>query len=132
MRGLRRILGDRVSGGVIVVALAYTLLLQGLLGAYARTALAAPDAEGLAAFCYSLGLPDGDPAPLESLAHDCCSLLCKAACAAPAALAGGDLGAAFAAAAPLSPGRGMQAERLSPRALGLLRSARGPPAFSRA
>lgn len=130
MRGLRRIFGDRVSGGVIVVALAYTLLLQGLLGAYARTALAAPGDEGPAAFCYSLAAPDGEPAPLASLAHDCCGLLCKTACAAPAALAGGDLGAAFAAAAPLAPGRGAQPDALSPPALELLRSARAPPAFS--
>ncbi len=87
MRIFRRVLGDRLSGGVIAALTAYALLLQGLLSAYAAGAAAAQVRAGPAlVICSSIGAveigPERPGGPAEkSPAHACCIGFCSAGCA---------------------------------------------------
>jgi hypothetical protein len=131
MDRMRRMFRDRLAGSVLAAAIAYALLLQGLIGTYAQAAMAAAEAGPAMVICSHAGAADtGGGHPLEDLAHDCCAAACQAACAIGPALASGcDLGPAFTAL-PSSPWWPRPEDGKPPRFLGLIREARGPPLFS--
>ena len=111
--------------------LAYMLLLQGAVSAYAKSSMAADQLGPGFIICA----PSGDDYsqvehPLAGFAHDCCSTLCQLACATgPAAVPVNDL------AAPrllqLEPVRPEPVAAATSRSeLGLISDARAPPLFS--
>lgn len=60
--------------------IAYVLMLQGLVSAYAQTAMAASVNDPAFVICSPLGTADEHPDhPLKDLARDCCSTLCQVA-----------------------------------------------------
>lgn len=132
---MRRILGDRLTAGFLAAVVAYMMLLQGLVSAFAQGALAAPQPGSTFVICSLTGAVPGtegtvgDPL-LERAAHHCCAALCHAAASHSPILPVIDLGPAFISAAdtPLHFQVGHSIRQ--PSILGLLPEARAPPFIS--
>ncbi|WP_163269274.1 hypothetical protein [Chelativorans alearense] len=132
---MRCMLGDRLRGGVLAALIAYVMLLQGLVSAFAQGALAAPQPGSTFVICSLTGAVPGTEGtvgdgPLERAAHHCCAALCHAAASHSPALPTADLGPAFVPEAGTPPH--LPALEVSPRpsALGLSCEARAPPLHS--
>lgn len=134
MRRIRHILGDRSKGGLLLAFLAHALLLQGLLGAFAHGAMAAAAAGPGIVICSPSGMADGGRTDDGGLAHldlgdACCTVLCRAACAAGPALLAGEIGPMGLAARGHAPA-GIDEQARYPRPAGLIADPRGPPPLS--
>jgi hypothetical protein len=92
MKTMRLIMRDRLWSGAIAAALAYLLVLQGLLAGMAQGAMAAASAGPLPVICTSHGVIAADSSPEGESPGDAflrlhCATLCQlAAGAAPAVL----------------------------------------------
>ncbi|MCT7373712.1 hypothetical protein [Chelativorans salis] len=135
MRTMRGMLGDRLRGGILAALVAYVMLLQGLVSAFAQGALAAPQPGSTFIICSLTGAAPGTEGtvggdPLERAAHHCCAALCHAAASHSPALPTADLGPAFAPEGPTP--LHFTAPEIPPRpdALGLSSEARAPPLLS--
>ncbi len=132
MQTLRNIKQDRVTAWLVAGLLAYMLLLQGNVSAFAKASMAA-DAAGPVFIICAPGGEDYSQAthPLAGLAHDCCSSVCQLACSiGPAAL---PVAEQFAPTLPLLAPKRAKPTFLgnAPGELGLTSDARAPPSFSR-
>lgn len=92
MHSMRELLKDRLLTWSMAATIVLAMLLQGLVAANARTVMAADGTSPAYVLCSPTAIADpGDNHPLKDLARDCCSTLCKLACAggtlaAPAAI----------------------------------------------
>lgn len=131
---MRRILGDRLSGGIFAALVAYVLAVQGLLSAFAQGALAAPRPDTGFVICSLAGgvsaRPDRSHLPLERAAHHCCAALCHAAAAHSPALPAADAAPAFLSREGGKPQAFSPHVPLLPAVLGLAAEARAPPFLS--
>lgn len=128
MQGFRDIRRDRLSAWLLTGLLAYVLLFQGLVSAYAKAAMAADAAGPQFVICSPLGTAgEADAHPFENLAKDCCPHLCQAMCGAGAWLPGPSAEpAAFTLSSQLNWSCNA-APRAPPSETGLVIGARGPP-----
>lgn len=110
--------------------LAYMLLFQGAVSAYARSSMAADQLGSGIIICAPGGSDPQIGHPLAGLAHDCCSSLCQLACSiGPAAAPVSDL--IIPGLLPLDLAHPqLIITRTAPNELGLSRDARAPPPFS--
>ena len=118
---------QRPSHRLLAVVLAYGLLLQGLLGAFAHGALAATAAEPGLAICSGAADGPGDQ-PLRDLADACCATACQSTCGT--ALPPGGASAPAMATAPADGVAAVDGPPWHPASLGLRRDARAPPALA--
>ena len=118
-------------GWVTAGLVAYFMLVQGLLTAYAKGVMAADPLDPGFIICSPLETADRSAGhPLEDLVVDCCSSICQAACAiGPVAASSAE---AMPAAPVLRPHAWFRhaAPRAPPSEIGLASDARAPPAFS--
>jgi len=134
MRVLRRLLADRLCGGLVVAIVGYTLLFQGIVVATAHGAMAngapAPDFVLCSQHRVAAG---GDTSGRGRLPvgadRSCCNGLCQAACSVGAAIA--PVAPCFEAPEPVR--ASVHATRAGvsnhPPSLGLTPEARAPPAI---
>jgi hypothetical protein len=131
---MRHIMGDRLTGGLLAALVAYVMLLQGLVSAFAQGALAAPQPGSTFVICSLTGAVPGAEGttddPLERAAHHCCAALCHAAAAQSPILPAIDLGPAFEPQTEALSHFPTFQEQLRPSVAGLLPEARAPPFFS--
>lgn len=132
---MRHILGDRLTAGLLAALVAYVMLLQGLVSAFAQGALAAPQPGSTFVICSLTGAVPGtegpvDDSPLERAAHQCCAALCHAAASHAPILPTVDLGPAFEPEAEARPHFPTHDVSPRPSPSGLLPEARAPPLFS--
>jgi hypothetical protein len=96
---MRRIMGDRLTGGLLAALVAYVMLLQGLVSAFAQGAFAAPQLRSTFVICSLTGAVPGTEGttddPLERAAHHFCAALCQTAASHSPILPTADLGPAF-------------------------------------
>jgi len=135
MRSMRRILADRLAAGLLAAVVAYVMLLQGLVSAYAQGALAGSQPGSAFVICSPTGaIPGTDDTPgdtpLERAAHDCCAALCQAASSHSPILPAIDLGPAFVSEAHTRLHFQNKHSVRPPSILGLLPEARAPPFIS--
>lgn len=89
-------MADRGLGGAIVSLIAYLVVLQGLLGAVADGAMAAPAAVPGGVLCSGGFAPtDPDDTGRDADHATCCMALCRAACLSGACLPGDGSASAF-------------------------------------
>lgn len=136
MKALRRILGDRVSGGVVAALAGYFLLLQAFVAAFTCGMTVPVEAGPRFVLCQPSQMEAGAASADEDhsgFVHECPCVVCHAGDQAllVALAPGADLGPAYTlelrtatnandeAFAPVDPGR-----------LGLAPAPRGPPAVS--
>lgn len=82
MHSMRELLKDRLLTWSMAATIVLAMLLQGIVAANARTAMAADGTSPAYVLCSPTAIADpGDDHPLKDLARDCCSTLCKLACA---------------------------------------------------
>jgi hypothetical protein len=131
MQALRNMKQDRVTAWLVAGLLAYLLLLQGTVSAFAKAAMAADSAGPAFIICAPSGEDYSEGThPLAEFAHDCCSSVCQLACSVgPAALPVAEL---LAPTLPLlAPLRAKPAVHgNAPGELGLTSDARAPPSSS--
>lgn len=134
MKSMRHILGDRLTAGILTALVAYVMLLQGLVSAYAQGALTGSQPGSTFVICSLTGAVPGTEdyvdEPLERAAHQCCAALCHAAASFAPILPPADPGPAFIAEA--GPRLYFPTRHAPPRPsiLGLLPEARAPPPIS--
>lgn len=78
MDSMRKLIWQELKTALLAVGVVYVLLSQGLISAYAQTAMAVSEAGPRFIICSPLG-GTADEDPIKSLARDCCSTLCQAA-----------------------------------------------------
>jgi len=128
MRFIRQIIGDSMSGGVLSALIAVMLLLQGAIGGYAQAGMVSSHADaGIICTEHGTGVPKPG-APADKSWPACCGIGCQALSSLASLLPvkGPALSAplfmeASSAGVPADAGP-------TPRALGLTREARAPPA----
>ena len=89
MHVIRQILGDRLSGGVFAVLIAYVIVVQGLAFGFSQGAMAGPAGSAdLGVICTgghgASTVPAGGTEDLGG--HACCAGLCRLACAGAIAI----------------------------------------------
>jgi hypothetical protein len=132
MKGMRLILRDRLSAGVIAGMIAFMLLFQALLSGAASGAMAASAADPLGVICTmdGMGPAGGDTRPARSPADCPCGTLCQLAVGVSPGLPGEQL--AFILERPEASGT-VVAEPGQPAPQGqrgLIAEARAPPSVS--
>ena len=132
MRSIGETALNRLAKGIAVCLIAYLLILQGLVTAYARTLMATDQFYPAFVICAPSGQKDsakGDP--LEHAAKECCVALCKTACAAGPSLepSPADLSAFLPIAKEDKVSR-HASQQGPPGEPGALQDARAPPSFS--
>ncbi|TKT74908.1 hypothetical protein [Aquamicrobium sp. LC103] len=131
MHGIRGIIADRFVAGLMAAALAYFLLLQGLFGAYAQTAMAVAEGGPGFVICSSFGVSDqGTDQPAKKLAHDCCSTACQAACSSLPAVSTTAVPVEFDTTLAPEQWHASLAARGPPPVVGLIPNPRAPPQVS--
>ncbi|MCX5520876.1 hypothetical protein OSH10_20760 [Kaistia defluvii] len=78
MDAMRKLIWQELKTALLAVGVVYLLLSQGLISAYAQTAMAVSEAGPRFILCSPLG-GASDEDPIKALARDCCSTLCQAA-----------------------------------------------------
>ncbi|WP_026380230.1 hypothetical protein [Afifella pfennigii] len=124
---LRRLLRDRLAGGLLPAILAYTLCFQAMVVVVADAAMAAGGAAPGLVLCQPSNA--AQEAPNRRGEHACCDALCQAVCGLGAALAcasGGEPG--FRSSHHIVPGLAAT-NGIHPASLGLAGAARAPPLF---
>ena len=126
VKHLRRILSDRLNGGLLAALLAYALLFQSVAGSFAAAQMAGMQAAGIDCTAH-------DPRHMsreKNASHECCGTLCQAMCGAGLQLSAvdhslyvGPLQRDTAAAGPACPTAPWPSQRG-----GLCGEARAPPA----
>ncbi|TDK39286.1 DUF2946 domain-containing protein [Rhizobium deserti] len=126
MRIIRQITGDVMSGGLIAVLLALTMLLQGALGGYTQSAMASVGPAG-EIICSSHGAVAPAEQPGDKHSSDCCLTGCQLASSLPTILPA--LGSSLATAPASNPDitRHSTDDNFSPRLIGLAGRPRAPP-----
>jgi len=131
MDALARLIWREVKAALWVVAVAYVLLFQGLVTAYAQTTMAVAEAGPRFILCSpGGGAAAGDEDPIKALARDCCSTLCQAANAIGPLLPSSPLVFAFKVDARPAKWRPTGTVRGPPSETRLVPEARGPPSLS--
>jgi hypothetical protein len=141
MRFMRQLSGDRVSASAIALLVSSLLLLQGLVGAMAQSAMvqgamAAGAADPLHVICTSSGAAvlDPDPAdgsPQRKKAPDCpCASLCRIASGAMPGILGAHPGPAVFLGAKAIEGFAESSGHLVLTLRGLIGEPRAPPILS--
>ena len=129
MRHIRRIIGDRLNGGLLAALLAYAFLFQSIGASIAGAQMAGMEG-GSGALCITSAPGDHDHGNTDP--WQCCGVLCQAACAFSASSAPGAGGAVLHPDARSF--AGPQPEEWvglrSPQQCGLRREARAPPHLS--
>src|SRR5690606_17066946 len=131
MQALRNMKQDRVTAWLVAGLLAYMLLLQGAVSAFAKGSMAAGELGPTFIICAPSGEDYAQtPPPLAAFAHDCCSSICQLACSVgPVALPVAELHApALPLLAPVHASRAVLSN--APAERGLTSDARAPPPFS--
>lgn len=93
MTAIRQILSDRILATAMAVVIAYVLVLQAVVGGYARASTLSPAESSFHVICATYGLTDASADkqdnPLRKSAECPCALLCRlAGSAMPAMVAG--------------------------------------------
>ncbi|MBN9025041.1 MAG: hypothetical protein J0H20_05380 [Rhizobiales bacterium] len=129
MDALRKLIWQELKTALLAVGVVYLLLSQGLISAYAQTAMAAAEAGPRFIICSPLGGADAED-PIKALARDCCSTLCQAASAIGPSLAPSPVVFAFRVDARPTQWRPAGTVRGPPSETRLVPEARGPPSLS--
>ena len=129
MDSMRKLIWQELKTALLAVGVVYLLLSQGLISAYAQTAMAVAESGPRFILCSSLGGANEED-PIKALARDCCSTLCQAASAIGPSLPPSSV--AFAFKVEVRPARWhpTAAVRGPPSRARLVPEARGPPAVS--
>lgn len=93
MTAIRQILSDRILATAMAVVIAYVLVLQAVVGGYARASVIGPAESSFHVICASYGVTDTSADrqdnPLKKSAECPCALLCRlAGSSLPAIVAG--------------------------------------------
>lgn len=131
MQAMRSIRQDRWLAYLVIGLLAYLLLLQGLVSAHARSAMAADDSRQGFVICAPSGADNSQVQhPLSDLAHECCSSLCQLACSVgPADLPADEIATPSRVELDLDPQLHVARANITGIS-GLASDARAPPSFS--
>ena len=129
MDELRKLIWQELKTALLAVGVVYLLLSQGLITAYAQTAMAVAEAGPRFIICSSLGEAN-DEDPIKSLARDCCSTLCQVASAIGASLPPSSIAFAFKVESRPATWRPAGTVRGPPSETRLVPEARGPPSLS--
>jgi hypothetical protein len=126
MRIFRQITGDVMSGGLIALLIALTILLQGVLGGYGQSAMASSHPAG-EIICSSHGAVTPTEKPGNKHNTDCCLTGCQLAFSLAALLP--VFGSSLATAPASDPGITDLSTKdwISPRLAGLAGRPRAPP-----
>lgn len=126
---MRKLIWQELKTALLAVGVLYVLLSQGLITAYAQTAMAVSENGPRFIICSPLG-GASDEDPLKALARDCCSTLCQAASAIGPLLPSTPLAFTFKAEVRPATWRPAGAVRGPPSETRLVPEARGPPSLS--
>lgn len=131
MQMFRRMRQDRVTAWLLAALIAYMLLLQGAVSAFARTSMAVQELGPTFIICAPSGEHYAqDDHPLADLAPECCSSLCQIACSGGPASVPDINGLAETPDESEGVRPAVTADPVAPSDLGLAGEARAPPALS--
>lgn len=126
---MRKLIWQELKTALVAVGVVYLLLSQGLISAYAQTAMAASQAGPRFIICSPLG-STSDEDPIKSLARECCSTLCQVASAIGPSLPPSSVAFVFKVEARPPKWRPAGAARGPPSLTRRVPEARGPPSLS--
>lgn len=129
MDSLRKLIWQELKTALLAVGVVYLLLSQGLISAYAQTAMAVAEAGPRFIICSPLGGTSNED-PIKALARDCCSTLCQVASSIGPSLPPSSVAFAFKVELQPAKWRPAAAVRGPPSRSRLVPEARGPPSLS--